>query len=512
MPAVSQVLNLANPTSVFQDFIDVNSPDEPPLIAMPAVSQDSAYKDNTLPSHDRETFDPLSEGFFARDVLPDATQGTNFSLSPPSNPVASLVMEGDIWDDVHEFFDTLYMVFPIVSYEDLTMRLMTEPDWTAVPDLQVLLLAIRLLNAAGRHRMCGKDKTVLSNLIYQVEAARLHHDFAEDVNLDAVVCSLCLFTACNVLEKHNRAFLYLDEAMSLFEMVPSCVGSEELRRLRIEQVLFNTEAATHAIYAPRTRKLRARTPLIGIDQAAAALTPHADSDGIATHLLKCLTQINLARDARGLEEINKRSESDVETLFGAGIKHHRYSRIQAADVVITRQWRLSSRLLEHKMSGAGASISSDESAADRLGIPAMSWICLLRDGELRVVGLGKLMGLLQNICMLTRKESSRYVLAGLTSAITREDHDQAFAPALGQMIAMMTSAIPPALDVHRTHWSIATEDEAEVLDHPVSTCSGSELQLSQTRFVDGLDDHLQSLLPGSTAGILDNLHWLSDIT
>jgi hypothetical protein len=424
-----------------------------------------------------------------------------------------LEISSDIWEDVHEFFDTLYMVFPIVSYEHLTMRLIMEPNWTDVPDLRVLLLAIQLLNAAGRYRMGAENTFVLRNLIHQVETSRLHHDFAENVSLDAVVCSLCLFTAYNVLEKHNRAFLYLDEAMSLFEMVPPCVGPEERRRLRIEQVLFNTEAATHAIYAPQTRKLRARTPSIGLDQAIAELAPNADSDGIAIHLLEGLTQINLARDARGLEELNKRSENDVETLFGAGIKQHRYSRIQAADVVITRQWRLSSTLLEDNISGTVSQGSPLASVAERLGIPVLSWICLLRDGELRVVGLGKLVGLVQNICMLNRQDNSRYVLAGLTSAITQEDHDRTFAPALNQMITMMTSAIPPTLGRLMTNGNSRVEDVNKFLDHSVSESSSAELQLWQTQPDNRSDDHIQSLVSASTdeSVSLENLDWLSDI-
>ena len=359
--------------------------------------------------------------------------GPSASLMTPTEP------DHNVWDDILEFFDTLYMIFPILSFETITSRLMAQPNWTEVPDLRTLLLAIRLLNAAGRYRMEAINKPDLCELIRQVETSRLEYDFAEVVTMDDVVCSLCLFTAHNVLEKHNRAFLYLDEAISLFEMVSP--DAEEQRRLRIEQVLYNTEAATHTIYAPRQRRRRARAPSVSHEQLSLELSEMQEPNRIAIHLLNCLTQINLDKAPDGLEEGSKIGEVDVEALFETGLKQHRYSRIQAADVVVTRQWRLSSRLAECKVGGRPTGYLSQQ-AIERLGVQVMSWICLLKDGELRIVGLGKLAGLIQNICVLAGQASCRYVLAGLSSAIMREDYDKTYTPSLTQMIMSMTSSVP----------------------------------------------------------------------
>ena len=349
----------------------------------------------------------------------------------------------EIWSDIDEYFDSLYMTFPVLSYDRLISRFITEPDWLAVPDLRTLLLAIRLLNAAGRYRMGTTERSDLEDRIHQVEQSRLDHDFAENVSLDSVVCSLFLFTAYNVLSKHNRAFLYLDEAISLFEMVTLDRNIEEERKLRIEQVLFNTEAATHAIYAPASRMRRARVPIIQTERNVTGLAANFEFDRVASHLLRSLTQINLAQDARQPEEAEGDSEGDIEVLLGAGKQQHRYSCIQAADVVVTRQWRLSSRLVEQKL-GALTGERPSQSLIERLGIAAMSWICPLRDGELRIVGLGKLAGLVQNICILGNQAACRYALAGLTSAIMREDHERTFMPSLNGIITVMTTSIPPS--------------------------------------------------------------------
>ena len=73
--------------------------------------------------------------------------------------------ELDIWSSVHEFFNTAYVIFPIVSFADVAARLVETPNWFAVPDLRTLLLSLRLLNAAAQYRIDAKDENHIQNLI-----------------------------------------------------------------------------------------------------------------------------------------------------------------------------------------------------------------------------------------------------------------------------------------------------------------------------------------------------------
>lgn len=186
-----------------------------------------------------ELFDEFPEGVLTDQelVLPDSVPPLDQDLANPANPYSithdsfqtpRTQRDVDIWNGVHEFFNTVYINFPIVSYADVAARLIGTPDWFAVPDLRTLLLSLRLVNATAVYRIDAQNENHLRNLIHQVETSRLSHDFADSATLDAVVCFLFLFTAYNVLEKHGRAFLYLGEAFSLLEAVSPSNEKEEL--------------------------------------------------------------------------------------------------------------------------------------------------------------------------------------------------------------------------------------------------------------------------------------------
>ena len=115
----------------------------------------------------------------------------------------------DVWATVHEFFDTMYLVFPVISYVELVSSLIMEPNWVTSPHLRTLLYAMRLGIVAANYRLNSQNETEVQGLVFEVEASRCSYDFADPPTLDAVVCSLILFAACNVLRTQNRAFLYL---------------------------------------------------------------------------------------------------------------------------------------------------------------------------------------------------------------------------------------------------------------------------------------------------------------
>ncbi|KIW68744.1 hypothetical protein PV04_04667 [Phialophora macrospora] len=370
-------------------------------------------------------------------VFPPATMQSLFESKPDS----------DIWRSVQQFFETMHVIFPVLSYTDLLTRFVLEPQWSALPDLRTLLLAVRMVTAAGEHRMTANNAESLKDFIEQVERSRLCYDFAECPTLDEVIISLFLFTSYNVLEKHNRAFLYLDEALSLMETVQIVDADEQVRRMHIEQVLYNTEAASSAIYAGKSRRRRAKRPCVNHNRSSIKplrIETSEQSERVALHLLDRLTEIHVAEDEEALRIINAASENDMNTLFGAAFGMHRYCRIQAADVAVSRQWQLSSKLVSGIRRQTGAE-KLRQSTIEGLATAALAWVCLLKEGEPRIVGLGKLSGLAKNIVTLSGGKFPSYPVAGLVSTIIREDHERKFAPELADVVLPMVATIPSTL-------------------------------------------------------------------
>ena len=135
----------------------------------------------------------------------------------------------------------------------------------------------------------------------------------------------------------------------------------------------------------------------------------------------------------------------MNTLFGAALGMRRYCRIQAADVAVTRQWQLSSKLVTSLRAQRPTSEIS-QSLVDNLGTPALAWICMLPAGELRIVGLGKLSGLAKNIAKLSSGKTPSYSVAGLVGTIIKEDIEKTYAPELADVILpMVISQVPLSL-------------------------------------------------------------------
>jgi hypothetical protein len=353
--------------------------------------------------------------------------------------------EFDVWSTIHEFFDSLYLIFPIISYIEIASRLVTESNWNTVPDLRTLLYSIRLMNSAGAYRLEHRNGGELKRHIAEVESSRQTHDFADPATLDAVFCSMALFTANNVLGKHGRAFLYLKEARTLLDDIEPSGYDEQQRKLRIEQVLYNTESATLAIYGNKEKERRGRKrPNLQatVPDQASVLDDGVELGQVARQLLQCLTNIHLAKDA---EEIN-RVDLGPDAIFST-LTQHRYSRIQSADVMVTRQWQLSRTLLA---SSQGRHLSLSRSIVESLGVVAMSWICLLKQGELRVVGLGKLAELALNISTLSGGSVCQDALLGLTGALVKEDYEGRFSPPLAHLIISAAyTSVPPAMETQQ---------------------------------------------------------------
>ncbi|VUC23415.1 unnamed protein product [Clonostachys rosea] len=409
----------------------------------------------------------------------------------------------EIWESIDEFFDTAYLIFPIVSYVELTSRLVMQPSWVTVPDLRTLLYSIRLVNSAARYRMDHQNGDELLRRIVEVESSRQAYDFADPATLDAVFCSLALFTANSVLGKHGRAFLYLNEAQILFDDVEPSGCDEEQRKSRIEQVLHNTESATLAIYGRKQKKLQARKRPTCSDTVPARVGGVGLGDrlsAVATQLLQCLTRIHLARDADDISKVNLGSDAILSSLG-----QHPFSRIQSADVMITRQWQLSCKLLTSSEEGNGCK-EPPKSMMESLGVVAMSWICVLREGELRIVGLGKLAELAVNIFKLPGG-SHQDSLRGLTGAVMKEDHEGWFALPLADVILSAAYNVPPLMETQKDQ-EIRCSMLARLAAQDASTSLETELVLPQIPTVQhlGFGDSHEDAFDSSYFMISDYSH------
>ncbi|TPX13449.1 uncharacterized protein E0L32_006179 [Thyridium curvatum] len=416
------------------DTLEREGEEDSPLFRQRYMSEDTEL----LASHGSGSYDGEFE---SPSIVDPAAAPRDDNLTSEHGRQFQSKLVADAWDTINAYYDDGYLVFPIVPYSELASRLVTEQDWLSQPSLRTLVLSLRLLLASGRYRMDSRDSTVLRDLILQVETSRLGYDYADPAALDEVACSLFLFTAYNVLNVHTRAFLYLDEAISLFNEAALLYEEDNPRVLRIEKVIFNTEAASQ-LYASKTRTRRARRPSMNIDDYVPCLDGFAqdtETEAIAARLLTRLTRTYLAQGSDVL------AETEMDSLTLEHHSRHSYLRIQEADVIVTQQWQLSSKLVTDRQY---VSIANKRPIIFSLGVQVMSWVCLLREGELRVVGLGKLAELALNICFLTGGMRCQDILRGLAGAVLREDHEQHYAPRLIGMMAAVSPSIPtmPSLE------------------------------------------------------------------
>lgn len=403
----------------------------------------------------------------------------------------------------------MYLIFPIVSYDALVSKVALDLNWRLDPEFRTLLYALNLFNVSADHRMQRRDPSELTVLARQVERSRLCYDFADPATLNSVVASLSLFTAYNVLEKHNRAFLYLHEAITLFEAVPSPLPEEEeTRKRRLGQVLFNTESATLAIYAtdPGRRHQEARKPYITGEELSISTSWQGPERQAALYLLDQLTRIHLAEDADQMTTISV--EADPSKMLPApedtSPSQLRYWRLQSADVAITLQWQLSRMLL-----GVGVSSyrppsgASPRYQAGHLGLTAMSWICSLSEGDLRIVGLGKVAGLALNISMLANCSWQQDVLRGLTNAVIREDYEGTFGFLLDNLIvpSIPTTLPSPQMAELSRWWDFnAVNDDAFTALEDSSVVHGSGFVEEPED--DGTQELVPLIVPISSASVV----------
>jgi hypothetical protein len=361
--------------------------------------------------------------------------------------------------EVSEFFAQCWLTYPVLHWETVMEKIQSEV-YLSDPDFRILLVSIRLLNEAGKLRASpGHGSSTLSSLSKDIEDMRSSddYDFANVPSIDTVVVSLFLFTAYSVCNKHNRAFCYLSEAIGLLDMIsePS-TPTETIRLQRLEHVLFVTESASVSIYGSERKRKLARRPS-GITTPEHTLMWYKNgnssaevqnwiqnaermkADEEAVKLLLLMTRLHLAN------EVTEVANVSVDNMMMANIaqsfhnpSHNRSLPLstQTADVAITRQWKLASQWWRVLSMGNNLPSSTDslQVTIQILGMSTLQWSKTLEPGQLRIVGLGKVVALADNILNISTKlgniESCTNILGDLINIVLAMDYERYFAPQL----------------------------------------------------------------------------------
>jgi hypothetical protein len=415
--------------------------------------------------------------------------------------------EGALGKDIQNFLEHMYVAFPIVDKDDLVQRLASVNVMDLDADFKILYFAIKMVTLVREYRMepTRQLENILVKHIEAVEEARVVQGFADHPDIDTVAVSLFLFTAYNVLWKHNRAFLYLGEAIDLFDLVSRQLEDKMLdkrrwlRRLaRLELVLFNTQAASYSIYgsggtinrrkpilSPRIEILLLDSPdptEVHIDKLLLRLT-HIHATSIARNYSDPLFDVSRLLQKAGVPADPSTADFACAIQYPSeGQRHRRHTHAlsgilrQTADIHISHHWRaLEKMAIVVKSRGRNkATISMEEQRklmqilCDK-GASALAWTSSVDKGTVRIIGLGKLANIALDIYDLAygfcvgpaAPETCKTVVAGLLGTIVSLDYERAFAEKLHNCIDNIAGHISTPQFLECT---CAVEPEGSFLD------------------------------------------------
>lgn len=394
-------------------------------------------------------------------LIPGFTYGQEsqqFWLQPENSFPLS---KAKLVSEVSLFFRQGYVVYPILHYATV-MREIDQEKHLYNPEFRSVVLSIVMLNEACKVRLSPQhDQGAIKSLARTVENLRTNsvdYHFADNPSLDALVVSLFLFIAYNVMDKHSRAFCYLTEAIGLFDLLGEFSDPVNIvRQKRLRYVLYITESATVSIYGSQRKRMISDCPSIPPDLSS-LLSWHgqeteeqhsitggivdadmANIDKHAVDLLIRMTRLHLAITVSEVAKItvdNKLMTSMTRPQECDTGPANSYCDTQIADVAITRQWKLAG-LWWNDISRQPALSFSDglvNKTIEMLAMTALTWGRTLKPGHLRIVGLGKVVQLADSICNISSKlgsvSSCTATIRHLIQTVAETDYDRYFAPQL----------------------------------------------------------------------------------
>jgi hypothetical protein len=444
------------------------------------------------PSIDHDIMQNLSPG--------DIRTGSNISLLNPDqnldielwsfiNDVDFPLSKDLILKEISQFFHAGYAPFPVVHCETIVSKI-NLGAYLSDHDFGTLILSVSVLNEAARLRRApDRESTTLERMTDMTERFRTSETtshFTDSPSMDTVVVSLFLFVAYSVLNKHNRAFCYLNEAIGLLDLVEEPDELvDQVRLQRLECVLFVTESASSAIYGPKRMRRIVRRPnnftrsannLLWYFTEAAfdsgdfgwSKSRIEDLDRQAVELMLLMTSIHLATG------VNEVASVTVDDRLMASITRSLSANsedtddlpncsMQTADVAITRQWKLAAHWWMVLCAGpfSMSSAESLSSTAQIIGMTTLQWAKTLDPGYLRCVGLGKVVALTQIIGNISAKlgtlGSCVNIINDLIRIVETTDYQRDFAPQLS-ITELFIGGVPRSMmwdgDLDRQYYSI----------------------------------------------------------
>ncbi|KAL6801448.1 hypothetical protein GGI42DRAFT_360874 [Trichoderma sp. SZMC 28013] len=383
----------------------------------------------------------------------------------------------DIVTELALFCLKCYQRHPIIHLETVLNRI-ERGDHVSDPAFRTMLLSIFLVNEASQFRHYPDRSParldLLSRATEKSRANSPYYHFADSPSLDTVISSLFLFIAYSVRDKHNRAFIYLAEAIGLMDLVKyPCDRIEIVQYHRIECLLFVTEAASNSIYGTRGKRRLARNPSSPPPKEMLdgwyisehkqkhlppqlSTLPYESLDKRSAELLYAMTRLHSALDTAGVSSVE--FQDDILATLSNGDDHKPSCLFQTADVAVTRQWKLATHWW-HALSENGYSSEKKENARyiiQIIGMTAVQRTKFLHSGACRIVGHGKLAALADTMFKISSAldilPCCSSLIRDMIHIVSKADCEGSFAPGLS-LIQICIEEVPrPVTSAHELEY------------------------------------------------------------
>ena len=337
-------------------------------------------------------------------------------------------------------------VYPLVTRRTFARDQSTRQE---SPVFQSFLIALKLWEECFAFK---SGSTPSSKNLRQATRDLVQHrgtyDFSIVPEAYTVCASIVLFVAHNLLEQHNRAFLYLSEAIALVSFQSSSSsGNVHLARRCSELALYNTEMASLPLYMDPASQRRTRTaPEIpktvedlleetGGYPDDVVLDP-AEKDAIS--IVIRLSQIYRASETISVDELGDIIRQDQDEFRGEHGGSMDSLQTQLVDSKITALWQLSNLFASHdtfvQITSRGRTTENILELFREHSTLALRWINTVQPGALRIIGLAKLTAITKNLVTLQQCASIlginhlayNSVFSGLAQCIVQGDYEHKY--------------------------------------------------------------------------------------
>ncbi|KAK5021680.1 hypothetical protein LTS07_010722 [Exophiala sideris] len=402
-----------------------------------------------------------------------------------NNSSGDTYMTSDRTMEVFDFFmRNIYATLPVFNFDNF-MRLLHQSHANWDDEFYALAYALDMMHESYKYAItptaAGKQKVISCKS--RIEKLRCRYDYAEHATADTVIVSFSLFVAYIVIGKERRALLYLSEASKLVDFARTSDRIETMRIHRLKALLFITASAI-TLLSPNPA-LRADAPssfevdelvswydLVGASAMDDTGQEVRQLDRFAVRQLQLMTRIHLtARDRASWDILDEQNVAN--SISSVTLPATRMVRIVIADLSITQLWFSSDRRRLHNTGDHENMLNLCQSGnlAASTGRKALAWARSLSQEELRIVGLFKMVDILENmvhLCSLDPQSTDEVEILArdLMIAISTADYESTFASTLARSAELLRHIAPmyKTLSCRSTY-----QGSQEVTGHDLST-------------------------------------------